>query len=90
MAFSLEEIEYYHDIGLIPDWAYYQQNGKTAEENYRIQRNKRSQEFRNRIIEERFNKTASVEEEVQKQIEAVLPGLLEKALDEILGELNTK
>ena len=90
MAFSLEEIEYYHDIGLMPDWAYYQQNGKTAEENYRIWRNKRSQEFRNRIIEERYNKSVSIEDEVKNQIEAILPELLDKALDEILGELNTK
>ena len=30
-----EEIEYYHNSGLMPDWIYYQVNGKTAEENYR-------------------------------------------------------
>lgn len=28
------EIEYYHNSGKMPDWAYYQVNGKSAEENY--------------------------------------------------------
>ncbi len=36
MAFSKEEIEYYHDKGLMPDWAYYQQNGKSIQENFRL------------------------------------------------------
>ena len=27
-------IEYYHNRGTMPDWAYYQQNGKDAFENY--------------------------------------------------------
>ena len=38
MAFTPEEIEYYHNRGLMPDWAYYQQNGKSAEENYAAQK----------------------------------------------------
>lgn len=24
MPFSKDEIEYYHNVGLMPDWAYYQ------------------------------------------------------------------
>lgn len=35
MAFSKEMLEYLHDSGQMPDWAYYQQNGKSASENYR-------------------------------------------------------
>ena len=42
---TLEEIEYYHDRGLMPDWAYYQQNGKSADENYRIIKQKMQREF---------------------------------------------
>lgn len=30
-----ETIEYLHKKGSMPDWAYYQQNGKSPEENYR-------------------------------------------------------
>ncbi len=33
-------IEYYHDSGLMPDWAYYMQNGKSATENLFEQINK--------------------------------------------------
>ena len=29
-----EQAEYYHSIGKMPDWIYYQLNGKTAQENY--------------------------------------------------------
>lgn len=45
MAYTKEQIEYLHDSGKIPDWAYYQQNGATAQENY----NRQIQAFRNRL-----------------------------------------
>ncbi|MBR6405895.1 MAG: hypothetical protein IKS18_06870 [Lachnospiraceae bacterium] len=35
-------IEFYHDGCLIPDWAYYQLNGKNAMENYIDQKNQMS------------------------------------------------
>lgn len=38
MALSKEQIEYLHDTGKMPDWIYYQQNGKSASENYREQK----------------------------------------------------
>jgi hypothetical protein len=31
---KMELLEYYHNTGKCPDWAYYQLNGKTAQENY--------------------------------------------------------
>ena len=34
---SKEMLEYLHDSGQMPDWAYYQQNGKSASENLREQ-----------------------------------------------------
>ena len=34
MSYTLQEIEWLHDRGKMPDWAYYQLNGKTAEENF--------------------------------------------------------
>ena len=37
MAYTKEQIEWLHDNGLMPDWAYYQQNGKTAQENWNEQ-----------------------------------------------------
>lgn len=47
MSYNKEQIEYLHYIGKIPDWAYYQQNGATVQENY----NRQIQAFRNRITE---------------------------------------
>ena len=38
MAYSLEMIEWLHNTGRMPDWAYYQQNGKSADENYAAQK----------------------------------------------------
>lgn len=37
---DIETIEHLHDTGQMPDWIYYQVNGKSAWENYREQRNK--------------------------------------------------
>lgn len=34
MAFTDEHIEYLYKTGKMPQWAYFQQNGKTAQENY--------------------------------------------------------
>lgn len=34
MSFSKEIIEQLHNTGKMPDWAYYQQNDKSAAENY--------------------------------------------------------
>lgn len=40
MAYSKEMIERLHDLGWMPDWAYYQQNGRSAQENYEAQKAK--------------------------------------------------
>jgi len=49
MAFTKEQIEYYHDIGLMPDWAYYQQNGASAQENFDRQRAKFKKQMLDRL-----------------------------------------
>ena len=38
MDYTLEQIEWLHDNGWMPDWAYYQQNRKNAYQNYAEQR----------------------------------------------------
>ncbi len=35
-------VEFYYNKGWMPNWAYYQQNGKSAMENYAEQTNKNS------------------------------------------------
>lgn len=38
VSLSQEQIEYLHSIGKMPDWVYYQINGKSAVENYNQQK----------------------------------------------------
>lgn len=66
-------IEQLWKAGKMPDWAYYQQNGKTAEENYREQKAR----FAERI-----------ENDIEKQIEKKLPVLLDTALSKMLDGLR--
>ena len=40
-------VEFYHDQGWMPDKAYYQLNGKSAQENYMAQKRKMQQQFMN-------------------------------------------
>lgn len=75
-----EEIEYYHNSGLMPDWVYYQVNRKTAQENYIDIVMKRDQEYRD-LLNER---------EVEKSISKSLEETINKCLDDILKEFNKK
>lgn len=75
-------IEYYHDNGLMPDWWYYQVNGKSAEENYIDIVNKRDRKYRDEVSLKRE------QEELEKQAEEELEKTLEKALDDILKDLK--
>lgn len=78
MAYTKEQIEYLHDSGKMPDWAYYQQNGATAQENY----NRQIQAFRNRMLE-RYQ-----EEQQEKEIEKQIEDKLEEILEDLLKDLN--
>ena len=78
MAYTKEQIEYLHDSGKMPDWAYYQQNGATAQENY----NRQIQAFRNRLRDKQQ------EEQQQKEIEKQIEYKLEKILEDLLNDLN--
>ena len=62
MAFTPEEADYYHDRGMMPDWAWLQQNGRSPEWNMEYQRKKMY-----RQIEER--EAAKRREEAKKEIE---------------------
>lgn len=69
MAFSKEQIEYLHNTGKMPDWAYYQQNGGSAQENY----NRQKLEQRQRITQKLQEK--QLEEIIMKKIETILEDL---------------
>lgn len=74
---DLKEIEYYHDRGLMPDWFYYQVNGKSAEENYEAQKRKMDEKYR----------AAELEKQKQKELEEQVSTMVEKALEKTLGKL---
>ena len=82
MAYTKAQIEYLHDSGKMPDWAYYQQNGATAQENY----NRQIQAFRNRLRDRQQEKQQ--QREIEKQIEKQIEETLEELLKDF--NLNTK
>jgi len=78
------QIEYLHDNGLMPDWAYYQQNGKTAQENYVSQKRKINEEMLSKL------RAKKEEAELEKEIEEQVGKAVEKALDELLSDFEKK
>ena len=73
-----EEIEYYHNSGLMPDWIYYQVNGKTAEENYIDILMKRNIEYRDLIVDK------ELENSISKRLEETI----DNCLDNIISKLG--
>ena len=48
-------VEFYHDMGWMPDKAYYQLNGKSAQENYMIQKRKNQARLREMLYGEDYS-----------------------------------
>lgn len=97
MAYTQEQIEWLHDNGKMPDWAYYQQNGKSAQQNYveatrkareRILKNyyEQQEEAKRKAEEKKLEK--ELEKKLGKQIEIQLDEALQKALDNLLKDLG--
>lgn len=78
---DIKEIERLHDKGLMPDWWYYQVNGKSAEENFNAQHKKMMEQYREREREQE-EKAA-----IEKYVNEVLEKNLEKCLEKALGSL---
>lgn len=73
-----EEIEYYHNSGLMPDWIYYQVNGKTAEENYIDILMKRNIEYRDLIVDR------ELEDSISKRLEETI----DNCIDDIISKMS--
>ena len=84
MAFSKEEIEYYHNNGLMPDWIYYQQNGKTAQENYADIIRKRQADYK-QLLEARSRREREAQE--QKKLEAELEKKAYEAVEKSIEDI---
>ena len=88
MAYTLEQIEYLHNRGLMPDWVYYQQNGKSAQANFNEQRMKFAEDCRRREAEKQHKaKEAQQRKEEEKALEAEIEKQVEKAIEKALDEL---
>lgn len=93
MAYTQEQIEWLHDNGKMPDWAYFQQNGKTAQQNY-VEATRRAKERILRLYEEQQAKARKKEEEkkleaeLAKNVEKQVEQALEKALADLLKDFK--
>ena len=67
-----EYIEYYHNNGMMPDWVYYQVNGKDIYENYREQKNKAKEK-----LSISFNQKL-LENQIESQLETILSNIINK------------
>ena len=72
--FSKEQIDFLHDTGKMPDWAYYQQNRNNIAENYREQKTKIYREIRQDTVQK------LQETEIEKYIEEDISNIIQKAL----------
>ena len=95
MAFTRQELEFYHDRGLMPDWAYYQQVDMPPEKKLEAQ----TRAFTEKVLAEmnareereaqkrREQKERTKAQEQEKELEKELEKSLDKALDKALGDL---
>ena len=84
MALTPEQIERLHKSGKMPDWVYYQTNGKSAQANWEEQHRKILDQVRQREAEARRK---AEEKELEKKLEADIEKQVEKAIEKALDEL---
>lgn len=77
MAYTIEQIEYLYEMGMMPDWVYYQVNGKSAQENYNDIHMKLCKEAR----EAARHNWKGFEKECEEKATAAVNEALEKIFD---------
>lgn len=80
MSYTKEQIEYLHNIGLMPDKIYYQVNGKSLQENYTEILRKRQQQYNSDIKQQLY---------VDQYIDDKLNECVEEALQDIFDKFNS-
>ena len=87
MALTPQEIERLHNSGQMPDWIYYQVNGKSAQENFEAQHRKMMEQYKQREEEARRQaEQKQFEKDLEKQMETKLEKTLEKVLEDLLKD----
>ena len=85
-----EQAEYYHSIGKMPDWIYYQLNGKTAQENYNDFHRRQAERFHQQQEERRRKDTEKAAlDDFEKKIEAQAEKAVEKARKSLLEKKDS-
>ncbi len=89
MALTPQEIERIYRSGNMPDWVYYQTNGKTPEENLEEQHRKIMERYQARLAEERRQaeekkRQKELDKEIEAEVEKKISKAIEKALDDLL------
>ena len=89
-----KEIERLHDAGQMPDWYYYQVNGKSAAENLWEQHQKMIDKIKKREQIDReleiykARRKAEIDAELETQIENELAPKIESILDDLLKDFQ--
>lgn len=83
-----ELTEYLFQRGLMPSWAYYQLNGKSAADNYRDQyyRLQERERAERDLLEYKARRKAEIDTEIEKQIEDELAPKVERTIEELFQE----
>ena len=80
---TIEEIEYLHALGKMPDWAYYQTNGRSPQYNYWEQKKKINEKLKKRLKEKKQQELSKKKQEqlMEKEIRKILEKEIPKQLD---------
>jgi hypothetical protein len=93
MAFTPEQADYYHDRGMMPDWAWVQQNGRSPQWNYEYQKAKMYRELEER---EAAKRRAEAKKEIERQLLEAIVATMEQGsemmaaatADDIVASIN--
>lgn len=96
---KLAQLERDYRLGKVPDWVYYQMNGRSAMENYIEIKDKQHKAFMEELKQRQTQKAQDkqmeqeIEKRVEQEVEKLLDGkalekAIEKALDEALSKLR--
>lgn len=73
MSLSEKEVEILHEKGLMPDWVWIQQNGRTAQENYEYQKSKLKKQID--LRQQIADQEKAIDELIQQGIDKALKDL---------------
>ena len=86
MAFTPQEADYYHDRGMMPDWAWVQQNGRSPQWNYEYQKAKMYRELEEREAAKRREKA---KKEIERQLLEAIVSTMEQGSEMVADAAAT-